>query len=207
MESLPANTAIVSAFMCWAAIAAFLSIVLGSSGRIEYLGSGYGLLITVTYALVVPLLLATYLHLLDILSRIVDGSQLADLSLVADDADRIRLDSKKRFVPFLVGHLFMVYCALLIQRSAIECEQSIPSPFSPWVEFVSNSTHQLSWQGSIYYAYRGLNAYLALGMFATLTTLFFLMCGRLSPSDPTKFFTGNLQAEVDPIGWTANRVD
>jgi hypothetical protein len=135
------------------------------------------LIITLDYCLFVPMLLGAYIFLIRSLGYF-DAKKMHEAEVTG------HITATKGF---WIYQLLLVIVALAIQYQAIRSELKLPGPCSPWVTFAASSD-ELAWpctntgpvaakdlsvSGVLYYALRGINTLMALGLVATIAATWF----------------------------------
>jgi hypothetical protein len=133
--------------------------------------------IMLDYCLFVPMLLGAYIFL-------IRGLGYFDAKHIEESGIIPRLKSAKGF---WIYQAILLAVTLWIQYKAIEFEIRLPSPCSPWVTFAGKPdllawpcpnmermpAQALSLAGILYYALRGINTYMALGLVVTVAATWF----------------------------------
>jgi hypothetical protein len=152
------------------------------TGKGKFILEPSELLIMLDYCVFVPMLLGAYVFLIRSLGYF-DAKNIKDSGIIPP------LKLAKRF---WIYQATLLAVTLVIQYQAIKSEIRLPSLCSPWVTFAGKpdllawpcsnmdriAAQGLSSAGMLYYALRGINTYMALGLVATIAATWFSLRER-----------------------------
>ena len=155
-------------FPFWLVVSSLAGLVvpvaLGARG--EWFQTPAGVVTSINYTILVPALAASYVSL-------VRRFQ------VFCNENAISYDVSQPWRTLLRGALFLVPLVVIVAAVDSVLDDGHPTP---WV-----SCEQLTVSGVLYYLLRGVNTYLAVGLFAT-SMVVFSRCGRLGPQGKLRVF-------------------
>ena len=197
LEWVPVRNVPSAAVVLWITISFVLGIVFpylyqrisNSTESCFFFQNPYGLLTSLNYTVMVPILLGSYLLLLSTASRLLETSQLKQLGLARQSTWR----APGVFRQATYHSMFISVC-LGIQYQAICSVEWAPGPCCPWVLDFEESA-RLNWVGALYYALRGLNTYMALGLFMSTGVLWWIITQQLECRDPRALLTRAFRVE------------
>ena len=215
IERLPVNNVPPVAVVIWITVSLILGFVIPyvhqlpeqglsqHSGRWSFFGTAFGILTTLNYTLIVPLLLGCYLWLLSTASSFFKPKQLEKLGLIdtraAEDEDGDPEPLRKAPAPRLFGryiyHAALLFISLGIQYGAMCSVEWESGDFCPWVKG-ADGDETLNWIGALYYSLRGLNTYMALGLFISTAVVWWIITQRLDCEDRKKLLTRTLRVHL-----------
>ena len=189
--SLPPDAAAILAGFVWLTYAFAVSVILPGSSGAAYFKTAHGLLVTLNYAFIVPLLVGLSVALLSAMTQTLTKDAAQELGLVRRQPTENWLASlfaffrntEKRKRAYLLWLLLLAPLVVMIQVDAIDAEIAHGSKESPWVEYPESQnepsnqaaleTRTLTQAGSYYYSFRGLSSSMAIGLILALILAFF----------------------------------
>jgi hypothetical protein len=163
----------------WILVSSFLGFGLPVlAGRGSFILEPSEFIIMLNYCLFVPMLVSAYIFLIRSLG-FFSAKQIQQSEKIPD------LKSQKGFWAYQV---ILLGVTILVQYQAINSEIWLPSPCSPWLNFTVKETavawscsgisqtpaQELSIPGIFYYALRGVDTFMALGLVSTVAATWFL---------------------------------
>ena len=156
----------VLALLLWFVISFVVGILVpyrsDLSGFGEWIAGPYGSLTSVTYTFLVPALVAAYIELLRTVREIGSSGNLHDLGVTRPG----RPATLKILALLSRAALFVLVVVITYQAVDNRIDEMAASP---WVE---TRGEKLSSAGVFYYLLRGLNAYLAFGLFLSTAAIY-----------------------------------
>jgi len=170
-------------FIVWMSISALLGILLpfiSKSNDLSWFGKPVGLLITFNYTVIVPMLVGSYVGLIKNSKKFFKKENLNSLGIDYFYDENSNFIYRKTFWR-VITKAILFSLTIVITYAAIKSiihTESVEELRSPWADGSS-----LTLQGVFYYALRGINAYLALGLIFTSLGLFVLFTFILINTD------------------------
>lgn len=154
----------------------------------EWFEKPHGIMITINYVLVVPLLLGIYICMIQEVLDFFQSKKLTDWGLEWKKWMKCVLVRRKMCICVMRSLLFII--ALIITWSGMQAATGFTGENTncyevPWV--IQNSGCELNYVGVLYYTLRGISGYLALGLILSALGLCIgLYCGL--KYDPCQLF-------------------
>lgn len=187
-QSIPA-----AVFVGWMLISFVIGFALAMHSNIQFFANSVGMIITLNYTFIIPLLVGAYVYfvqqsfaILDFLNNPPEAPPMRKLS-----------GARRNRNVFLIVQVVFACLAIAAQYAAISSEIDSPAPNSPWCakDAQSSSANNcvFNFVGISYYSIRGLNAFLALSLFCSIIVVWWQIVSKTSLQDGRKMITTSLK--------------